>query len=129
MIAASLTPGGLSASVAEPVIRAPRFRLRPDVRPHARWRRMQRHWVLAQTWSSEHFEVTDDEWFLLRQLDATGCPKAARRAYNREYSPRLLSEQAMQAFLQTAWRRGRVAGRGVGDGRRDPSTRSTPPTA
>lgn len=102
------------SSTSSPVGSAPRFRLRPDVQAYPRWRGLQRHWVLKQAMTLEHFEVTDDEWALLRCFDGTSTPAEARQRYNAAYRPRNLSDAGLHRFLRQACEVGVLAAIGAG---------------
>lgn len=78
------------------------LRLRPDIRMTPIKKGFELHWRAKHSLTLEHFELTDDEWFILCQLDGRTSPEEICRRYDQRFLPRRLSVDSLNVFLAEA---------------------------
>lgn len=94
-----------------------RMKLRPDLATTQRASGFTRRWVVKDPLALRHFEFTEDEWFLLKQLNGKRTLDEVRENYDRRYAPQEITLPVLQQFYTDAYQSGLIDtdGRGQAD--------------
>ena len=93
-----------------------RLRLDLECRP-ARYGNHQ-YWTVKDPVSLRFFQLRDEEYFVLRQLDGGKSIGAIQAAFQHQFAPLRLSEDQLKAYISTLYRYGLVTADVPGQGAR-----------
>ncbi len=91
-----------------------RLRLRGDLNTLQQPVGFSSRWIVKDPWTLSHFEFTEDEWFLLQQLDGQSTLQDIQARYQQRFAPQEISLQRMRQFFATGYKAGLVLTDGAG---------------
>ncbi|MEQ8209092.1 MAG: hypothetical protein RH917_04605 [Lacipirellulaceae bacterium] len=91
---------------------AVRMKLRPDLTAKERASGFTRRWMVKDPVALNHFEFTEDEWFLLQQLDGVRTLEEIRENYDSRYAPQVITLPVLQQFYTEAYQSGLIDSEG-----------------
>lgn len=111
-LAGSLAAGSLSAGKDRPIP----LRRRADLTIVPQWFGGRRWFVVKDPVALKFFHLTEEEHAILTLLDGQASPAAIKAQFERQFAPRRLSPERLQAFFVELHRRGLVLADAVGQG-------------
>jgi putative peptide zinc metalloprotease protein len=90
--------------------RALRIRRRPDLHAVPQTLRGERYWVIKDPASLKYFQLNEEEYFLLEQLDGRVSLEQIRTRFESRFAPRRLNVMQLHSFVGSLHQEGLVIG-------------------
>lgn len=92
------------------------LRRRDDLKARATSYRGEAYWTVKDPVALSYFQLREEEYFLLMQLDGTVSLEDLRQRYNQRFAPNLLTVVQIQAFLGMLHEEGLIISSHAGQG-------------
>lgn len=112
MLVQPLKSSFATSSAARPLA----MRMRPDLEVRKVSMRGRSQWSIKDPLALRFFQLREEEYFVLRQLDGRTSQDEIVARFEREYSPRRLAPVRLQAYLGMLHRNGLVVSEAPGQG-------------
>lgn len=86
-------------TLSRPVAAPAPFRMRRDLQVQPRGRESSRHWLVKDPLSLRYFHLTDEEYFLLSELNGQQSLEELREKFELRFAPRRVRMSQLQAHL------------------------------